>query len=67
MGPGGSPTPATERFVRYVNRDNTLSASIKSQAVVVESTAHETFEALRRALVDRGLGRGRARLCMGVE
>jgi uncharacterized protein (TIGR04255 family) len=46
MGPGGSPTPATERFVRYVNRDNTLAASIKSQAVVVETTAYSNFDAL---------------------
>src|ERR1700727_1206304 len=46
LGPGGSPTPATERFVRYVNRDNTLAASIKPQAVVVETTAYPTFEAL---------------------
>lgn len=45
-GAGESPTPTTERFVRYVNRDNTLGASIKNQAVVVETTAYTNFEAL---------------------
>src|SRR5947209_7952946 len=37
MGAGGSPAPAAERFVRYVNRDNTLAASMKTQAVVIET------------------------------
>lgn len=46
MGPGGSPTPAAERFVRFVNRDNTVAASIRTQAVIVETTAYDNFEAL---------------------
>ena len=46
IGPSGSPAPAAERFVRYVNRDNTVAASIKAQAVVVETTAYPTFEEL---------------------
>ena len=46
MGAGGSPTPAAERFVRYVNRDNTLAASMKTQAVVIETTAYTNFETL---------------------
>ena len=46
MGAGGSPTPTAERFVRYVNRDNTLAASMKSQAIVIETTNYTTFEAL---------------------
>src|SRR6201998_891826 len=46
MGAGGSPTPAAERFVRYVNRDNTLAASMKTQAVVIETTAYTNFDAL---------------------
>lgn len=40
MAPGGSPAPAVERFVRYANRDNTTAASLKDQAVVVETSAH---------------------------
>jgi uncharacterized protein (TIGR04255 family) len=46
MGAGGSPTPQAERFVRYVNRDNTLAASMKNQAITVETTAYTDFEQL---------------------
>jgi uncharacterized protein (TIGR04255 family) len=46
IGAGGSPAPTAERFVRYVNRDNTLAASMKNQAVVVETTAYTDFESL---------------------
>lgn len=46
MGAGGSPTQAAERFVRYVNRDNTLAASMKTQAVVIETTAYTNFDEL---------------------
>ena len=46
MGAGGSPTPAAERFVRYVNRDNTLAGSMKIQALVIETTAYTSFESL---------------------
>ena len=45
MGPGGNPTPTPERFVRFVNRDNTIAASIKNQAVTIETTAYTSFEA----------------------
>jgi len=43
MGAGGNPTPTAERFIRYVNRDNTLAASMKTQAVVIEATAYTDF------------------------
>ena len=43
MGAGGIPTPTAERFIRYVNRDNTLAASMKTQAVVIEATAYTDF------------------------
>src|ERR1700757_3757306 len=46
MGAGGSPQPTAEQFVRYVNRDNTLAASLKTQAVVIETTAYSNFESL---------------------
>src|SRR3974390_1834237 len=46
MAAGGSPTPTAERLVRYVNRDNTLAASMKNQAIVIETTAYSNFEAL---------------------
>ncbi|HTQ20825.1 TIGR04255 family protein [Mycobacterium sp.] len=43
--PGAAPQPTAERFIRYVNRDNTVAASLKSQAIVVETTAYSSFEA----------------------
>ena len=46
MGAGGNPTPTAERFVRYVNRDNTLAGSMKTQALVIETTAYTSFESL---------------------
>ncbi|SPM40362.1 membrane protein [Mycobacterium numidiamassiliense] len=67
MGPGGSPAPATERFVRYVNRDNTLAASIKSQAVVVETTAYSTFEALLDVVMRVVDARSQLSSIVGVE
>jgi uncharacterized protein (TIGR04255 family) len=46
MGPSGSPTLTTERFVRYVNRDGTLAASMRPQAISVEATTYSDFETL---------------------
>lgn len=43
--PGTAPTPTAEHFVRYVNRDNTVAASMKNQAIVVETSAYTNFEA----------------------
>jgi uncharacterized protein (TIGR04255 family) len=44
LAPGAGATPQAERFVRFVNRDNTIAASMKSQAVVVETTTYNNFE-----------------------
>ena len=49
VAPGAAPTPTAERFVRYVNRDNTLAASMKNQAIVIENTNYTTFEEIGRA------------------
>ncbi len=46
MGSGGSPTPTGERFVRYVNRDSTLAAAMKTQAIVIETTDYSNFQTL---------------------
>ncbi|QUR68956.1 TIGR04255 family protein [Mycobacterium spongiae] len=43
--PGQPPQPVADRFVRYGNRDNTLSASLKNQAIVIETSAYTSFEA----------------------
>ncbi|BBX76147.1 TIGR04255 family protein [Mycobacterium shinjukuense] len=42
--PGAAPTPIADRFVRFTNRDNTVAASLKNQAIVVETTAYSSFE-----------------------
>jgi uncharacterized protein (TIGR04255 family) len=42
--PGTAPQPTAEQFIRYVNRDNTVAASLRSQTIVVETTAYDSFE-----------------------
>jgi len=65
MGVDGSPT--AERFVRYVNRDNTLAASMKTQAVVVETTEYSDFEALVDVVMRVMDARSRVSSIIGVE
>ncbi len=67
VGPAGGPAPAAEQFVRYVNRDGTLAASIRSQAVVIETTAHSTFEALSDVAMRVVDARSQVSSIVGVE
>jgi uncharacterized protein (TIGR04255 family) len=67
MGAGGNPTPAAERFVRYVNRDNTLAASMKNQAVVIESTAYTNFDVLLDVVMRVIDARSQVSSIVGVE
>lgn len=67
MGAGGSPTPTAERFVRYVNRDNTLAASMKTQAVVIETTAYTDFESLVDVVMRVVDARSQVSSIVGVE
>lgn len=67
MGAGGSPTPAAERFIRYVNRDNTLAASMKNQAVVIETTSYANFEALLDIVMRVIDARSQVSSIVGVE
>lgn len=67
MGPGGSPVPTAENFVRYVNRDSTLAASIKTQAVVVETTAYNGFESLCAVAMRVVDARAQVSSIVGVE
>ncbi|MCV7350120.1 TIGR04255 family protein [Mycobacterium parmense] len=64
---GGSPTPTAERFVRYVNRDNTLAASMKPQAVTVETTAYSNFEAMLEIVMRVIDARSAISTIVGVE
>lgn len=67
MGPGGSPAPTAENFVRFVNRDSTLAASIKTQAVVIETTAYSGFESLCDAAMQVVDARAQVASIVGVE
>jgi uncharacterized protein (TIGR04255 family) len=67
MGAGGSPQPTAERFVRYVNRDNTLAASMKTQAVTIETTEYTNFEALVDLMMRVVDARSRFSPIVGVE
>ena len=67
MGAGGSPTPTPERFVRYVNRDNTLAASMKTQALVIETTAYTSFESLVDVMMGVMDARSQVSSIVGVE
>lgn len=42
--PGQPPQPVADRFVRYSNRENTTAASLKNQAIVVETSAYTNFD-----------------------
>ncbi|MFV0496221.1 TIGR04255 family protein [Mycobacterium sp.] len=42
---GQPPQPVADRFVRYSDRNNTTAASLKNQAIVVETTAYTNFDA----------------------
>ncbi len=67
MGAGGSPTATAERFARYVNRDGTLAASMKTQAVVVETTAYSNFETLLDTVMRVVDARAHVSSIVGVE
>ena len=67
MGAGGSPTPTAERFPRYVNRDNTLAASMKSQAVVIETTAYTNVDSLVDVVMRVVDARSQVSSIVGVE
>lgn len=67
MTAGGSPQPTAERFTRYVNRDNTLAASMKNQAVVIETTAYSNFESLLEIMMRVLEARSQVSSIVGVE
>lgn len=66
-GPGGGPAPAAERFVRFVNRENTVAASIRNQAVIVETTEYSSFESLSGIAMSVVDARSQVSSIVGVE
>ncbi|ETZ96662.1 TIGR04255 family protein [Mycobacterium kansasii 732] len=65
--PGAAPTPVADRFVRYGNRDNTVSASLKNQAIVVETSAYRDFETFCDLVLRVADARAQVSSIVGVE
>lgn len=65
--PGSAPQPVADRFVRYVNRDNTVAASLKNQAIVVETSAYSSFETFTDIVLRVADARAQVSSIVGVE
>jgi len=51
-GPSAAPELRAEEFPRYFSRDNTVSVSLRAEAVVVETTRYVRWEQLRTLVAD---------------
>jgi uncharacterized protein (TIGR04255 family) len=67
MAAGGQPAPTAERFVRYVNRDNSVAASLKTQATSVETTAYTNFDDLSETVMRVIDARAQVSSIVGIE
>jgi uncharacterized protein (TIGR04255 family) len=67
VAPGTAPQPTAERFIRYVNRDNTVAASMRSQAIVVETTSYSSFEAFLEVVMQVVDARAQVSSIVGME
>ncbi|OBF87839.1 TIGR04255 family protein [Mycobacterium sp. 852002-51163_SCH5372311] len=65
--PGSAPQPTAERFIRYVNRDNTVAASLRGQAIVVETTAYNSFETFLETVMRVVDARAQVSSIVGME
>lgn len=65
--PGQPPQPVADRFVRYSNRENTTAASLKNQAIVVETTAYTNFDTFLDVAMRVVDARSRISSIVGVE
>jgi uncharacterized protein (TIGR04255 family) len=65
--PGTAPQPTAERFIRYVNRDNTVAASMRNQAIVVETTAYTSFETFLEVAMQVVDARAQVSSIVGME
>jgi len=65
--PGTAPQPTAERFIRYVNRDNTVAASLRSQAIVLETTAYSGFETFLEIVMQVVDARAQVSSIVGME
>jgi uncharacterized protein (TIGR04255 family) len=67
VAPGAAPQPTAERFIRFVNRENTVAASIKNQAIIVETSAYTSFEEFTETLMLVLDARSQVSSIVGVE
>jgi uncharacterized protein (TIGR04255 family) len=65
--PGQAPQPVADRFVRYSNRENTTAASLKNQAIVVETTAYTNFDSFLDIAMRVVDARSRVSTLVGIE
>ncbi|MBY0442402.1 MAG: TIGR04255 family protein, partial [Mycobacteriaceae bacterium] len=65
--PATTPTQTGERFARHLNRDGTTSATIKTQATIIESTAYPGFEAFCELMLQVAEARNQVSSIVGVE
>lgn len=65
--PATTPTQTGERFVRHLNRDGTASATIKTQATIIESTAYTGFEGLAELMLRVSEARNQVAPIIGLE
>jgi uncharacterized protein (TIGR04255 family) len=65
--PGQAPQPVADRFVRYSNRENTTAASLKNQAIVVETTAYTNFDSFLNIAMRVVDARSQVSSLVGIE
>lgn len=65
--PATTPTQTGERFARHLNRDGTASATIKTQATIIESTAYPGFEGFAELMLQVAEARNQVSSIVGVE
>ncbi len=68
VGPATTaPTPEVEKFVRFMNRDSTVTASIKRQSIVVETSAYDGWANFCELLMLVIAARNQVSSMIGIE
>jgi uncharacterized protein (TIGR04255 family) len=67
VGPSAPPTTTVEQFVRYVNRESTMAAAIKKQAIIVETSVYNGWQSFCELLMLVVEARAEISSIIGVE
>lgn len=67
VAPATTPTQTGERFVRHLNRESTTSATIKTQATIIETTAYSGLPALAELMLQVVEARNQISSIIGIE